>query len=95
MRYLLLLAGPEERWNGVALPGAELLGAVSTATTVRKVNGRVVIEDGPFASTEEVIGAFAVLEAPDLDAALSVVRSSRFLEDACVEIRPVAEPANG
>ena len=95
MRYLLLLAAPEERWKVDALPGADLLGPVGSATTVRWRDERVVLEDGPFAPTEEVIGAFAVLEAPDLDAALATVRASRYLEAASVEIRPFAERADG
>lgn len=89
------MAAPEERWSGGgALPGADLLGPVASATTVRWRNERVVLEDGPFAPTEDVIGAFAVLEAPDLDAALAAVRASRYLDSASVEIRPFAEPAD-
>lgn len=95
MRYLLLLAAPEERWRGDLVPGADVLGPVGTATTMRRVDGRVVIEDGPFAPSDEVIGAYAVLDVADLDAALSAVRSSGFLDDAAVEIRPVREPADG
>lgn len=95
MRYVLLLTAPEERWDGSAIPGANVLGPVGSATTVRRAAGRVVIDDGPFAATDEVIGAYALLEVADLDAALAAVRSSPYLDRASVEIRPVLEPADG
>lgn len=79
----------------MALPGANRLGPVGSATTVRKVDERVVIEDGPFAPTAEVIGAYVILEAADLDAALAAVRSSHYLDGASVEVRPVTEPVDG
>jgi hypothetical protein len=41
-----------------------------TATTVRAVDGRTLVTDGPFADTKEVIGGFYLLDAADLDEAL-------------------------
>lgn len=41
-----------------------------TATVVRKVNGRRVTSDGPFAESKEHLGGFYVIEAADLDEAL-------------------------
>lgn len=42
------------------------------ATTLRLRNGRRVVEDGPFADTEEQLGGYFVIQGPDLDAALLV-----------------------
>jgi len=41
-----------------------------TATVVRKVDGRRVVSDGPFAESKEHLGGFYVIEAADLDEAL-------------------------
>lgn len=41
-----------------------------TATVVRKVGGRRVTSDGPFAESKEHLGGFYVIEAANLDEAL-------------------------
>jgi hypothetical protein len=43
---------------------------MSTATTIRVVDGQVSATDGPFAETKEQIGGVYVLESADLDEAL-------------------------
>jgi hypothetical protein len=57
-----------------------------------------VVTDGPFAETREQLGGYYVIEAGDLDEAISIaerVPSARF---GTIEIRPVMEigglPAN-
>ena len=47
------------------------LHAPSTATVVRLENGHVLTTDGPFAEGREHVGGFLIVEAPDLDAALT------------------------
>ena len=44
---------------------------------VRLSKGRLSTTDGPFVETKEVIGGFAILEAPSMDAAIELTR--RFL----------------
>ena len=44
---------------------------------IRSNHGKVSIVDGPFAETKEVIGGYAVLEAPSLKEAIELTR--RFL----------------
>jgi hypothetical protein len=44
---------------------------------VRLSKGRLSTIDGPFVETKEVIGGFAILEAPTMDAAIELTR--RFL----------------
>jgi hypothetical protein len=50
--------------------------------------GRVVITDGPYTETKEHIGGFWVLEAADLDEALSWGRKAALACRASVEVRP-------
>jgi hypothetical protein len=42
----------------------------STATVLRLEAGEVLMTDGPYAEGKEHIGGFAIIKAPDLDAAL-------------------------
>lgn len=75
----------------VAEHGRELAGAAldgtDTATTVRHVDGQVVVSDGPFAETTEMIGGYYEVELPDLDTAISAVRL--LPPSYSLEIRPV------
>lgn len=77
----------EENAAHIVDSGAELQ-PVHTATTVR---GGGVVVDGPFSEAKEVIGGFSVLDVPDLDAAIAIVKSWPMLElpDTSVEIRPM------
>jgi hypothetical protein len=64
----------------------------TAATTVRTVGGKQTIHDGPFAETREQLGGFYLIEAPDLDAALSVAKRIPLLKDGSIEVRPVLHP---
>ena len=67
----------------------EALAAVDTATTLRAVDGRRIVTDGPFADTAEQIGGFYVIDVPDLDVAVEVCRL--LPAGYTIEIRPVVE----
>lgn len=75
----------------VAEHGRELASAAldgtDTATTVRHVDGEVVVSDGPFAETAEMIGGYYAVELPDLDNAIEAV--SLLPPSYSLEIRPV------
>jgi hypothetical protein len=72
------------------LDGARLASA-DTATTVRAVDGELLLTDGPFAETKEVFGGFYLVEADDLDAALALAaRIPPCGMGGSVEVRPVA-----
>jgi hypothetical protein len=45
------------------------------AKTVRVDGGRVTVTDGPYAETKELIGGFAVLSVPDMDAAIALAKT--------------------
>lgn len=74
----------------IADSGAELH-PVTTATTVRSSEDGPVVVDGPFSEAKEVIGGFSVIDVPDLDAAISLVKTWPSLElpGVAVEIRPM------
>ena len=77
------------------LLGAEPLQPVSTATTVRKRDGRVSVTDGPFAETKEHLVGFILIEARDLNDAIRVASTVPTARTGCVEVRPVRELAPG
>ena len=71
--------------------GAELRGP-ETATTVKTgENGTPVVVDGPFSEAKENVGGFSVIDVPDLDAAIAIVKEwpSLGLPGVAVEIRPM------
>lgn len=62
--------------------------------------GRIRITDGPFAEAKEVVGGYAVFEAPDLDAATALageflqMHIDNGLHDVVLEVREIAGGAN-
>jgi len=75
--------------KGVYL-GGEPLQDISTATTIRVVDGQVSATDGPFAETKEQIAGFYLLECADLDEALGWAAKvpTAALGYGAVEVRP-------
>lgn len=70
--------------------GAQLQ-PVDTATTVSHGSDGPVVADGPFSEAREVIGGFQVIDVPDLDAAIAIVKTWPLLElpGVSVEVRPI------
>ena len=74
--------------------GANGLQPTATATTLREKKGRIVITDGPFAETKEVLAGFETLECKDLDEAIAIAKRFPALRiGSSVELRP-AVPGN-
>lgn len=62
----------------------------ATATTLREKDGKLLLTDGPFAETKEILGGFVMLEARDLDAAIARARDFPSLPAGfALELRPV------
>ncbi len=61
-----------------------------TATTVVIESGRSTLIDRPLLEAKEAVGGYAILDVPDLDAALDLARSFP-VPDGKVEVRPVVE----
>ena len=64
---------------------------VATATTVRIREGKRMVTDGPFAETREQLGGYFMVEAKDLDEALSIAARIPAAKFGTVEVRPVVE----
>jgi hypothetical protein len=68
----------------------DALAPTSAATTVRVRNGQLLVSDGPFAETKEVIVGYDVLECADLDEAIEVARAHPMARGGRLELRPFA-----
>jgi hypothetical protein len=67
---------------------------IEAATTVDGTKPEPVVTDGPFAESKEYLGGFWVIEAPDLDAALTWAKEGSAACQGIVEVRPFQdEPA--
>ena len=69
--------------------GSNRLQPTTAATTVRTVEGKTSVVDGPFAETKEQLGGYYLIEAPDLDAALSWAARCPGTAHGAVEVRPI------
>ena len=101
--YMFMFVGSEERrdvtkvpaevgkwWNdnrNVIKAGARL-DLTKTAMTIKRVNGQMKVSDGPFIEAKEAVGGYAVVEVPDLDAAIRLAKS---WPAGDVEVRPTVE----
>jgi hypothetical protein len=63
-----------------------------TSTVVRADGDDLLVTDGPFAEGKEFVGGFDVIQAEDLDQALSWAgKLARILGGLPVEVRPVVQ----
>ena len=70
---------------------ASPLQPVSTATSIRIREGKRIVTDGPFAETREQLGGFFMVEAKDLDEAISIASRIPMARVGTIEVRPVKE----
>jgi hypothetical protein len=63
----------------------------TTATSVRMREGKRLVTDGPFAETREQLGGYFMVNAKDLDEAISIAAKIPGARLGTVEIRPVIE----
>ena len=61
---------------------------LDTATTVDGTGANATVTDGPFAETKEYLGGFWVIDAPDLDAALTIAAEGSKACGSTIEVRP-------
>lgn len=105
MKYLCLVYGEERdianmddakclaydesiRASGQCI-ASEALQPVSTATTVRVRNGKVLVTDGPFSETKECLAGFYLVEAKDLDEAIALAAEIPPAQVGSIEVRPI------
>lgn len=60
-----------------------------TAATVRVRDGKTMVTDGPFAETKEQLGGYVLIEAKDLDEAISIAARIPSSKYGSTEVRPV------
>ena len=69
--------------------GGNRLRPASSASTVRVQSGKTEVLDGPYIETREQLGGYYLIDAPDLDAALSWAARCPGASHGVVEVRPV------
>lgn len=69
--------------------GGNRLQPSSTATTLRAPAGKSSVLDGPYAETKEQLGGYYLIEAADLDAALSWAARCPGAAYGAIEVRPI------
>ena len=74
--------------SGKIVGGEELKGT-NTATTVRQRNGKITVTDGPFSTSKEAIGGYALVDVTDRDEAIAMAKTWPVL--STIEVRPLIE----
>jgi hypothetical protein len=67
----------------------DALQPVETATTLRIRDGKTLMTDGPFAETKEQLGGYYLVEANDLDDALSIAARIPAAKTGSIEVRSI------
>jgi hypothetical protein len=70
--------------------GGNRLHPVGAATTVRVRDGKRQTTDGPFAETREQLGGYYLVEAKDVDEAISLAERIPGALVGSIEVRPIA-----
>ena len=60
-----------------------------SAATVRVRDGKTMVTDGPFAETKEQLGGYVLIEAKDLDEAISIAARIPGAKHGSIEVRPI------
>jgi hypothetical protein len=66
-----------------------------TATVVRVSKGEVLTTDGPFVESKEHLGGFYIIDAEDLDSAVSWAAKVTQIVGAPIEVRPLWDEDGG
>lgn len=64
------------------------LAPVDAATSVRQQDGRMLVMDGPFAETKEILAGLVLVDCANLDDALGWARQCPINRFGTVEVRP-------
>jgi hypothetical protein len=69
--------------------GGDRLTPPSSATTVRTIDGKTKVLNGPYADTKEQLGGYFMIDVPDLDAAISWAARCPGASQGVIEVRPL------
>jgi hypothetical protein len=84
----------DELRRGGHFVGGEALDSARNAITLRMKDGGVVVTDGPYAETKEMLGGILLLEARDLYHAVALMSNHPGVRMGPFEIRPANEAVN-
>lgn len=88
------LAYDDELRRGGHFLGGEALDSFRNAVTLRMQGGKVEVTDGPYVETKETLGGILLLEARDLNHAISLMSKHPGVKMGPFEIRPANEKVN-
>lgn len=71
--------------------GCGALAPVAAARTVRAGGDGTLVTDGPFAETKEQLGGYYLIEANDMDEAISIAARIPGTSSSAVEVRPIVD----
>lgn len=77
--------------NNGHFTGGEALQGPQSAATLRWIDGKVSVTDGPYTETKEQIGGILILEARDLNHAIQLMSKHPGVKAGPFEIRPAAD----
>jgi hypothetical protein len=81
---------PELQKADANVVGKELDGR-KTAKVVQVRDGELIVTDGPFAETKEILGGVFLMDLPDLDEAIRLAALIPSAKRGSIEIRPVLQ----
>jgi hypothetical protein len=84
----------DELRRGGHFLGGEALDSAQNAVTLRMKDGEIVVTDGPYAETKEMLGGILLLEARDLNHAIELMSKHPGVRMGPFEIRPANEAVN-
>ncbi|OMH25795.1 YciI family protein [Motiliproteus sp. MSK22-1] len=84
----------DELRRGKHFLGGEALASASNSVTLKMRNGSVGVTDGPFSETKEVLGGILLLEANDLNHAISLMSNHPGVKLGPFEVRAADENIN-
>jgi hypothetical protein len=64
------------------------LAGTESATSLRRNGGELIVSDGPFAETKEILGGLALIDCANLDEALGFAKRCPLAKIGTVEVRP-------
>ena len=79
----------QELEDSGSMVGGNALQPTETATTVRVRNDETLTTDGPFAETKEQLGGYYLVDAKDLDEAITIAKKIPAVRSGSIEIRPI------
>ena len=73
---------------GVMVDG-QALQAPGTATTIRVVDGKREVQDGPYADAKEQLGGYFIIDVPDVETAKEWAAKAPTTKTGFTELRPI------